>query len=378
MDQHETEPNLSGTPYGFYQHDDGYGGLPYTPQQHMSYPVVPNPPAPDMLQMRQLNLLTHASFQYPTSPTQVASEMQLPPSPSPVESNSVYEHPMSPPISGSDTSTDGSAYHHTSHATYPYSRESSSPPSARRSHGQYRYNPTSGRRRRRSSTEGDFSEEEQLVGNSTSSSLQGQALAEHLSNNRKEATRRQRIEAEQKRRDELREGYAQLKNVLPLTNQKSSKVSLLERATNYITSVDQKSKIQAARIIALEAQVTRLREANDRLAMLVAEHTGQVPADHLIDIPYPQAAYEEEQQQIDGRPLSPPPDLQPQAVTPQAIPHVEPDLHGQQQMPPPPLPPQRHHHVHPHAHQHQHPHEHPHLLYQHRNDSGASASGSEY
>ncbi len=46
---------------------------------------------------------------------------------------------------------------------------------------------------------------------------------------RKEITRRQRIEAEQRRRDELREGYAKLKDVLPITNQKSSKVSLLER-----------------------------------------------------------------------------------------------------------------------------------------------------
>ena len=46
---------------------------------------------------------------------------------------------------------------------------------------------------------------------------------------RREAFRRQRIEAEQRRRDELRDGYARLKDVLPVSNQKSSKVSLLER-----------------------------------------------------------------------------------------------------------------------------------------------------
>ena len=56
-------------------------------------------------------------------------------------------------------------------------------------------------------------------------------MAESLANTRKEATRRQRIEAEQRRRDELREGYARLKDVLPVSNQKSSKVSLLERGT---------------------------------------------------------------------------------------------------------------------------------------------------
>lgn len=57
----------------------------------------------------------------------------------------------------------------------------------------------------------------------------GIGLAESLANTRKEATRRQRIEAEQRRRDELRDGYARLKEVLPVSNQKSSKVSLLER-----------------------------------------------------------------------------------------------------------------------------------------------------
>ncbi|KIY60672.1 hypothetical protein CYLTODRAFT_495553 [Cylindrobasidium torrendii FP15055 ss-10] len=38
-----------------------------------------------------------------------------------------------------------------------------------------------------------------------------------------------RIEAEQRRRDELCDGYAKLKDVLPVSNQKSSKVSLLDR-----------------------------------------------------------------------------------------------------------------------------------------------------
>ncbi len=57
----------------------------------------------------------------------------------------------------------------------------------------------------------------------------GVLFAENLAHSRKEATRRQRIEAEQRRRDELRDGYAKLKDVLPVSNQKSSKVSLLDR-----------------------------------------------------------------------------------------------------------------------------------------------------
>jgi hypothetical protein len=59
---------------------------------------------------------------------------------------------------------------------------------------------------------------------------------ENLAHTRKEATRRQRIEAEQRRRDELRDGYAKLKDVLPVSNQKSSKVSLLERGENISSS----------------------------------------------------------------------------------------------------------------------------------------------
>jgi hypothetical protein len=59
------------------------------------------------------------------------------------------------------------------------------------------------------------------------------ALIENLAHSRKEATRRQRIEAEQRRRDELRDGYAKLKDALPVSNQKSSKVSLLERGPSF-------------------------------------------------------------------------------------------------------------------------------------------------
>jgi hypothetical protein len=46
---------------------------------------------------------------------------------------------------------------------------------------------------------------------------------------RREEVRKQRIESEQRRRDELRDGYRRLKDVLPVSNQKSSKVSLLDR-----------------------------------------------------------------------------------------------------------------------------------------------------
>ena len=45
--------------------------------------------------------------------------------------------------------------------------------------------------------------------------------------------RKQRIESEQKRRDDLRDGYQRLKEILPASSQKSSKVVLLERGKHY-------------------------------------------------------------------------------------------------------------------------------------------------
>jgi len=56
-----------------------------------------------------------------------------------------------------------------------------------------------------------------------------QLLTSLIDYRRREAVRRQRIESEQKRRDDLRDGYARLKSTLPSINQKSSKIVLLER-----------------------------------------------------------------------------------------------------------------------------------------------------
>lgn len=145
---------------------------------------------------------------------------QLPLSASPPPQSPNMYDPLSPPISGSDTSGDGIYHSRNSSAT-------GSPSSSRANslvhRHPLRYNPTpsptsssAGRRSRGQS----ISDDDEGMGVN---------VAESLANTRKEATRRQRIEAEQRRRDELRDGYARLKDVLPVSNQKSSKVSLLER-----------------------------------------------------------------------------------------------------------------------------------------------------
>lgn len=88
-----------------------------------------------------------------------------------------------------------------------------------------------------------------------------------LASTRKEATRRQRIEAEQKRRDELRDGYAKLKDVLPVSNQKSSKVNLLERATSRIVQLETENQKLEKRMEALHDDIARLQSLNEKISL---------------------------------------------------------------------------------------------------------------
>ncbi|KAI6013713.1 hypothetical protein BKA83DRAFT_4560160 [Pisolithus microcarpus] len=69
----------------------------------------------------------------------------------------------------------------------------------------------------------------------------------------------QRIESEQRHRDELWDGYRRLTDALPVSNQKSSKVSLLDRATTH------------ARLQQAENEVQRLRTVDEALMLGTAE-----------------------------------------------------------------------------------------------------------
>jgi hypothetical protein len=93
---------------------------------------------------------------------------------------------------------------------------------------------------------------------------------------RRETIRKQRIESEQRRRDELRDGYARLKETLPASNQKSSKVSLLDRATSHLRYLDTVREQLEARLKAAEQEVHRLRNVNEALMLGTARHA--VPA----------------------------------------------------------------------------------------------------
>ncbi|KAI0311275.1 hypothetical protein OF83DRAFT_1087820 [Amylostereum chailletii] len=282
MDQHEhAAPNA----YGFYPDDDTFMNIyPNTG----SYVVQPGPQAqhiapPELqnaFQLRSgLGLMGGAPqpydghAMYANSPR--GQHPSLNPDPSPPPASPGMYDPLSPPISGSDTSGDG-AYHSRNSST------SSSRANSLVHRNPLRYNPTpspsgsSGRRSRGRS----FNDSDEDMGIS---------LAESIATTRKEATRRQRIEAEQRRRDELRDGYARLKDVLPVSNQKSSKVSLLERATNHIVQLEKMNQQMQKRLAAIESEVQRLRSLNEKISL-----TGNTPSPGIMG--------------IDSRPLSPPPE----------------------------------------------------------------------
>lgn len=102
--------------------------------------------------------------------------------------------------------------------------------------------------------------------------------------NRKESTRRQRIQAEQRRRDELRDGYSRLKEVLPITTSKTSKVSLIERARAHIIDIDSENASLKNEIEELKREVLRLEKMSEQLALSVAVKPGNRGAQGSIDI----------------------------------------------------------------------------------------------
>ncbi|KAL4070546.1 hypothetical protein J3A83DRAFT_4243971 [Scleroderma citrinum] len=300
--------NLGGTnPYGYYPAEQEASYIAYNHQlQQPSYPVVqhhgPHPrhlSAPDLHQGLQFhNLSLMSTHQYPapvytSSPQHVS--MTLPAGSPPPPSPHMYD-PLSPPISGSDTSADG-IYHH--------SRNSSGTGSPSSSRGtslvhrtSLRYNPTpspttssSGRRGRGRSL------------NDSDDDDMGATFVENLAHSRKEATRRQRIEAEQRRRDELRDGYAKLKDVLPVSNQKSSKVSLLERATNHIIYLEKTTQEMQARLLVLEQEVQRLRAVNEKISLGVTNSPSPGTVAAAATNNGSNAMHG-----MDSRPLSPPPE----------------------------------------------------------------------
>jgi hypothetical protein len=117
---------------------------------------------------------------------------------------------------------------------------------------------------RQSNDESDDDDEDFTPGSSSANSGSGDATNR---DSRRETVRKQRIESEQRRRDELREGYARLKETLPASNQKASKVSLLDRATSHIKYLEAVKDQLEARLKGADAEVHRLRSVNEALML---------------------------------------------------------------------------------------------------------------
>lgn len=139
-------------------------------------------------------------------------------------------------------------------------------------------------RRRRSRNEESDEEDDDFEPTPTNATAGGS------SDSRREFIRRQRIESEQRRRDDLRDGYARLKDILPPSNQKASKASLLKRgmsitstvislcvmvsftATCHLRHLESCKATLENNLANTEAEVRRLRDVNERLMLGTAEH----------------------------------------------------------------------------------------------------------
>jgi hypothetical protein len=189
-----------------------------------------------------LNEAYYSSSSPPAAPTPLAAPFNPPTRPyTPIDGAGISPPSLLGPsytLSAGEISSDGltsgrrsrGSGSHSPPATYVGT--AASVPRALSSH---RFNPiasaparTRAPRRKPTRRDDDSDEEEDDDFQPTANSLVGGA------DSRRETIRKQRIESEQRRRDELRDGYARLKDTLPATNQKSSKVSLLDRGLSIL------------------------------------------------------------------------------------------------------------------------------------------------
>ncbi|KAF8745355.1 helix loop helix domain, partial [Rhizoctonia solani] len=162
--------------------------------------------------------------------------------------------------------------------------------------------------KRRGSTSMRMADEDSY-GSDPESELGLNLPADVVVSRRREEIRRQRIESEQRRRDDLREGFARLKDVLPVSNQKGSKMALLDRvyplwpinlvacdpgprlrsrqpppitqtkladpllftATSHIRYLEAMQQQMQTKLTASEMEVNRLRQINEALMLKAAE-----------------------------------------------------------------------------------------------------------
>jgi hypothetical protein len=247
---------------------DPYLQYPHSPYgaNTMGLPPASGAASSPKLDFNTLNLASSnlGEYAYPSSYTTTASPARpfTPPDGVGISPAGLYN------LSAGEMSSDGTQSGRRSRGSGTHSPASSQGYAAvPRSH---RFNPiappaTRARAPRRKSTRQDPDSDDEDEEFQPALSLSGSP------DSRRETIRKQRIESEQRRRDELREGYQRLKDTLPSSNQKASKVSLLDRATTHLKYLDTVKNQLEARLKAAESEVHRLRSVNEALMLGTAE-----------------------------------------------------------------------------------------------------------
>jgi len=268
----------------------------YPPHHHMRQSISPNP-TPSSMHPNNINALSH-SHPHPQINTQMMH------SPMGLMSSDLSAGALS-----SACSSAGSPESHRGGVSLPAieqrelrDREQLAPAHGRTgsnaSEKANRYNPMKGARsspvangggngngrmtRKRAGTTGGLKKEEikalkEEDHDSDDDDLDFAPSATNKSDKREEI-RKQRIESEQRRRDELREGYRRLKEALPSSNQKSSKVALLDRAVNHVRYMEMTRQQLQVRLNAAEMEMARLRQVNEALMLGTAEQRAAAAA----------------------------------------------------------------------------------------------------
>lgn len=251
---------------------DSLGGLDYLQYPHSPFGVgnmgLPATDSPRMDDFNSLNL-SNGMSEYTYGPSATAYGTGLPArSHTPSALRSIYPGALSNLSTGelsSDSMASSRSRRGSGAASPPVPADSLA--AIPRSH---RFNPlgavprTSARQiKKRSKGSDEFDSDNDDDFNPASTAL--------TNDSRREEIRRQRIESEQRRRDELRDGYRRLKDALPVSNQKSSKVSLLDRATTHIRYLEMTQQQLQTRLAQAEAETNRLRHVNEALMLGTAE-----------------------------------------------------------------------------------------------------------
>ncbi|CAL1694217.1 unnamed protein product [Somion occarium] len=257
---------MESAPSGFY----GLNTLDYLSYPHSPFGVdmVPQTSSP-RLGFNSLNLSTGMS-EYTYGPSTTFSNS---PGPRPFTPTGIYPGALSNLSTGDLSSADSVASGRSRRGSGAHSPGPAVPPgslaSVPRSH---RFNPIAAPVTRSSTRQ----QKKRAKGGSdefdSDNDEEYNAMIPAANNEqRREEIRRQRIESEQRRRDELRDGYRRLKEALPVSNQKSSKVSLLDRATTHIRCLEMTQQQLQTRLAQAEAETARLRHVNEALMLGTAE-----------------------------------------------------------------------------------------------------------